>query len=62
MQAVDLRIHTIELSENRQNMFFGGSIRNFSTIFRWNLEVQKIEWQYILADKSDNNDEDSLSI
>jgi hypothetical protein len=62
MQAVDLTIQTIEISENRQNMFFGGSIRNFSTIFRWNLEVQKIEWQYILADKSDNNDEDSLSI
>jgi hypothetical protein len=25
-----------------------------STMFRWNIEVKKIEWQYVLADMEEN--------
>lgn len=62
MQAVDLKTFAVELSENRQQIYFGGSISNFSTIYRWNVDVKKVEWQYILAEKVNTFDLSQSSI
>ncbi len=55
MQAVDLKTSAVEVSENRKYIYLGGSISNFSIIYRWNVEVKKVEWQYIMAEESLNN-------
>ena len=55
MQAVDLKTSAVELSENRKYIYLGGSISNFSIIYRWNVEVKKVEWQYIMAEENLNN-------
>jgi hypothetical protein len=54
MQAVDLRPYAFELSEDKKQLYIGGSLDSTSTIFRWNIEVKKVEWHFILIDSEPN--------
>jgi hypothetical protein len=54
MQAVNLKPYAFELSEDKKQLYIGSSLDSISTIFRWNIEVKKVEWHFIMVDSETN--------